>query len=116
MKNLKRIRKEQGLSQLELAKKCNLSKMTISHYETNTANPPLDKIELIADALNIKVAELFNNENSNKEKNKHENIDIRVLKKILNIQKLPLKEQNKIWEYAKTVINNYKFQNKKDTV
>jgi len=47
------LRKEQGLSQDDLAKKLNVSRQTISNWETNKTAPSIDLIEEISSALNI---------------------------------------------------------------
>ncbi len=49
---IKHVRKRESVSQVELAKKCNISKQTLYKYENNIiTNIPSDKIELIAKTL-----------------------------------------------------------------
>lgn len=43
-KKLKTLRKGRGLSQLDLAERLNLSRATISNYETNRRSPNLDEL------------------------------------------------------------------------
>lgn len=58
--NIKRLRKEKGLTLEALAKKINTSKQTIHRYETGEiTNIPYDKIQLLAQALNCSEAELM---------------------------------------------------------
>lgn len=59
MKNLKRIRQDQGLSQIELAEKAGGSQGLISKMERGGANPTLDVIEAVAEALNVPPPLLF---------------------------------------------------------
>lgn len=59
MKNLKRIRTERKLSQIELAEKAGISQGMISRMERGDANPTLDMIEAVADALNVPPPLLF---------------------------------------------------------
>ena len=111
MKNLKKIRKARGLSQKDLANKCNLAKTVISYYENNAVNPPLDKIEIIAKALNVTIGDLLSRDDI-KQKTDYEDIDPRILKKVIKIQSIPLKEQRKIWDYIDTIIKNLELEKK----
>lgn len=56
---IKKIRMQNGLSQTELAAKCNVSKSLISKVESNKATMHLDLLINIADALEVKLFELF---------------------------------------------------------
>lgn len=47
------IRKNEGLNQVQFAKKLNLTKQTISNYETGSRSPGLDIILNIADKFNV---------------------------------------------------------------
>jgi len=57
--NLKRIRKEQGLSQMALSMRCDTSTNYIGQIEMGRRIPSFDKIEEIATALEIHPQELF---------------------------------------------------------
>ena len=52
-------RKELGLSQEELAKKCGVSRQTINAIENNKYDPTLSLAFSLARELSIKVDELF---------------------------------------------------------
>ena len=52
---IKTIRKEKGLSQIELAKKCNVPQSTIGRIENHSMNPSLDTLIIILDVLNIEI-------------------------------------------------------------
>lgn len=52
-------RKELGLTQQELADKLYVSVKTISKWETNRGNPEINILPRIAEALNIEISELF---------------------------------------------------------
>jgi transcriptional regulator with XRE-family HTH domain len=111
MKNLKRIRKTKGFSQQELANKTNLKKSLISYYENNPVNPPFEKVEIIANALNITIGDLLNQKNIDKTTD-YDDIDSRILKKVIKIQSLPQKDQKKIWDYVETIVKNYELEQK----
>ncbi len=59
-KNIKRIRKKLGLTQLEMAIKCGLSPQMISSYETGKSDPNSSTITAIIDSLGLEAAELYN--------------------------------------------------------
>lgn len=58
--NLRRIRKEKGMSQSTLAVKTGLSENYIGNIERAEYNPTVGTIHIIADTLKIEPAELFN--------------------------------------------------------
>lgn len=53
--SIKRIRKEKGLSQVELAKRCNVPQSTIGRIENLSTNPSIDIICKILDVLNTRI-------------------------------------------------------------
>ena len=57
--NLKRIRKEHGLSQMTLSEKCDTSSNYIGQIEMGRRIPSFEKIEKIAAALEIPSHKLF---------------------------------------------------------
>ncbi|MDR1194612.1 MAG: helix-turn-helix domain-containing protein [Peptococcaceae bacterium] len=62
--SLKRLRKEDGLTQEELAKKLNISRSAIGMYETGEREPDLESVETIADFFNVDMNELLGYKNS----------------------------------------------------
>lgn len=57
--NIAYYRKEQGLSQMQLADKIDISRTHMSRIENNDCAVSLDVIFSIAKALNVSVAKLF---------------------------------------------------------
>jgi len=57
--NLARIRKQKGLSQADLAMKSGISARMIGHYETHASDPPIQKIQVLANALDVDMADLL---------------------------------------------------------
>ncbi|WP_037351164.1 helix-turn-helix domain-containing protein [Anaeroarcus burkinensis] len=55
---IKSLRKEKGLSQEDLAKKCGLNRNSIYKYEKNETTPKLNQIKKIAAALDVEANEL----------------------------------------------------------
>jgi len=58
-KNIKQLRLNAGLTQIQLAEKASLKLANIKAYEINRVSPPLDSLEKIANALNVSVVEFF---------------------------------------------------------
>lgn len=73
--NIRKYRKEKGLTQSELAHKTSLALSTIQRYEKGHRQPTMQVLQKIADALGIPVYRLtFNDEESLKAIEKAENI------------------------------------------
>ena len=64
-KILKYIRKENNLTQKQLAQNLNIAQTTLSGYETNYSNPTFEEIEKIANNCNYEI--IFRNKNTKKE-------------------------------------------------
>lgn len=56
---VRQIRRDQGISQEELAERCGLHRTYISDVELGKRNVSLENIERIATSLNITLVELF---------------------------------------------------------
>ena len=52
---LKKIRLEKGLTQKDLAKLCNMYESQIRKYETSRANPKIETLQKLANALGVPV-------------------------------------------------------------
>ena len=59
--NVKRVRKQSGMSQEALALKIDADQAYISRIEAGQLNPTIESIAEIAQALNVKISELFQN-------------------------------------------------------
>lgn len=55
------IRKEKGLTQTELAKLLHISRSTVSMYELGDREPNFKQLNEIANALNVSIADLIDN-------------------------------------------------------
>ncbi len=76
------LRKAKKISQEEAAEKLNVTRQTISKWETNQSQPDFDKIIPICELYGITTEELFGNKiENNKEVKKEETIDIGYEKK-----------------------------------
>lgn len=87
--NIKRIRKENNLSQEELAEKLGVSRQSVSKWESGQAYPEMDKIIDISKKFNISIEELFNQnvtttKNTNEAKNSLDSFVKRIINFITN--------------------------------
>ena len=57
--NILHYRKEQGMTQIQLAEKCNISRTYMQKIETAACSCTLDTLIEIAQALNIPLKKLF---------------------------------------------------------
>ncbi|RTY89994.1 XRE family transcriptional regulator [Flavobacterium sp. RSP46] len=58
-KRIQEIRIEKSLSQQDLAAKCNFEKSNMSRLEAGRANATLSTLEIVSNALEVDVIELF---------------------------------------------------------
>lgn len=58
-RNVRRLRKEKGWTQDELAAKLKIEQTAVSLIENNRANPKLETIEAIATCLGVRFLDLF---------------------------------------------------------
>lgn len=64
-KNLKKIRKEKGITQEELAGKLNVTRQAISNWENDKSQPDIESLKLIADVFSTDIEELLYGEKRN---------------------------------------------------
>ena len=104
-KNLKRLRKESGLSQYDLADMTGISQRMIGHYETHVIEPSLSKIEIIAKALKAKISDLLYNESvNNSEDIDISKFDTRSLKKLQDILSLSPNDRADLYRMLNKII------------
>jgi transcriptional regulator with XRE-family HTH domain len=58
-KQIQKLRELKGISQQDLAAKCNFEKSNMSRLEAGRVNPTLSTLEKVAKALDVTLAELF---------------------------------------------------------
>lgn len=67
---LKELRKEKGLTQEQFAEKLNVSRRTVSRWETGNNLPDLDVLIEMADYYEVDLRELLDGERKSEEMNK----------------------------------------------
>lgn len=108
-KNLIRLRKRRGLSQRELAKKMGSTQRVVAYYEKEAANIPLTKIQDIARALDISVLELLDTKIDKRAE--IENLDVRTIRKIEQIDNLPRRARESLWQTINSFLETHKAKN-----
>ncbi|RKI42436.1 XRE family transcriptional regulator [bacterium D16-51] len=63
--NIKRIRKEKGLTQKKLGELCGINEANIRKYENGRQKPKIETLEKIANALGVSYLQLLENYNIN---------------------------------------------------
>ncbi len=96
---LRNIRNSKGFTQEQLAEITGISRRMICHYETMVKRPSLDKVTKIANALNVRIEELLEQDNISHTKSKKniEFISFKVMRKARLIERLPPKDQKVIF-------------------
>ena len=76
---IKKLRKDNNMTQEDLADKLNVSRQTVSKWETNVGVPDIDNIKAICNLFNISTDELLDYNNEILKKKKQFIIDMSVL-------------------------------------
>jgi len=89
-RRLARLRKERGITQVELAESAGISQPNISGYERDLVRPTVEMVIVIAKILKVSVDELLLGE---KKKTPEPIISRRLLKRVIRIQSLSKRDQ-----------------------
>jgi len=96
--NVSKYRKKKGLSQYDLAQLSGISRGMISHYEREGMFPPADRLQALADSLEIPVYKLFKQpEIEQAPESEPSDIDPRSVKKLRDILSLPADDRNDLY-------------------
>jgi len=96
--NVAKYRKKKGFSQYDLADLSGISRRMIGHYESKGIIPPADRLQALADSLDIPVYQLF--KQPGMERNSEtdiSDIDPRSVKKFRDILSLPADDRNDLY-------------------
>ena len=111
--NLRAARKALGYTLDRLADISGISKRMISHYETQVKRPSIDKIKILADALNASVNDLIGAKDTSKNKKEETKTYMKIMKKARIIEQLPEREQKAIFNFINTVADRNKLLKEK---
>ena len=96
--NVAKYRKRKGFSQYDLAQLSGISRTMISHYEREGMIPPADRLQALADSLEIPVYKLFKQAGTDQNPETDlADIDPRSVKKLRDILSLPADDRNDLY-------------------
>lgn len=107
-RNLIAWRKQKGLSQRDLAQASGISFRMVAYYETHNVIPPADKLDQLAKALEVSVADLINPQ---LETASVVQLSTRSLKKLQLLEQLTPEDQRKVMDYARALLSQQTPQN-----
>ena len=115
-RNIAYYRKKLGLSQYELAQASGISRTMISHYEREGMLPPANRLETLAETLNIPVFMLFKeHEKELKSGLDLSDIDPRSVKKLRDILSLPPEDRNDLYRILNKMLRKNQLEKQHNT-
>ena len=115
--NIAKYRKKKGFSQYDLADLTGISRRMIGHYETSGIIPPADRLQALADSLEIPVYKLFKQPEIDQNPDTDlADIDPRSVKKLRDILSLPADDRNDLYRILNKMLrkNQLERQNRGD--
>ena len=96
--NVANYRKKKGFSQYDLAQSSGISRGMISHYEREGMFPPADRLQALADSLEVPVYKLFKQPGAEQSPDTDlADIDPRSVKKLRDILSLPADDRGDLY-------------------
>jgi len=95
---IKQLRKDNKITQTELGKILNVEKSTISMYENNNTQPPIQTLSTIAKYFNVTTDYLLGNETKNKEQNSQDKDEKDIAKSMKKIKEQLKDEQGLMFD------------------
>ena len=89
---IKELRKEKGLTQEQLAEQFNVSRRTVSRWETGSNLPELDILIEMADYYEVGIRELLNGERKSEDMNKELEETVLKVAEYSNEDKIKVKQ------------------------
>lgn len=95
---IKELRKLNKLTQVDLAKKSNISRSYLADIERDRYNPSIDTLTNIAKSLNVSLSKLVNDEDSTNEDSSEQNIEFNVPKEYADKYKVTSRDKKQYFE------------------
>ena len=112
--NVAYYRRRKGLSQYDLAQASGISRAMISHYEREGMFPPADRLQALANSLDIAVYKLFKQAGvENDPETDISNIDPRSVKKFRDILSLPAEDRNDLYRILNKLLRKNQLERQK---
>ena len=109
--NIILYRKKRGWSQVELAKKMNVSQRIVAYYESEATSIPISKAQQFADGLQVSLVALV--EEHTGQTREFGDMDIRLIKKVKSIENLPRRTRDALWHNINTAIQVHEMREQK---
>ncbi|MCC6810665.1 MAG: helix-turn-helix domain-containing protein [Deltaproteobacteria bacterium] len=103
---LRRLRKERGFTQTELGAAIGSSHRMIVYYEVQGGNPPADVLLKLAKALGVSPDVLLGQEFVKKSKQSDAPHNLRLMRKLRLVEKLPEKERKQVLALIEALVEN----------
>jgi transcriptional regulator with XRE-family HTH domain len=100
------VRKDNSLTQQELAKRINISHPQLVRYETKGVQPPADVLKRLADVFDVSIDYLVNGDKSDKVEQTLK--DAELIKQFKQLDLLPEDEKKSILKVISALIRDYK--------
>lgn len=104
-KRIQQLRKQQKLSQTELAGKINVSKSQMIRYENKGVQPPADTLNKLAEIFNTTIDFLINGNTDEKAKATLKNAEL--LQRFKEVESLPERERSVILEVLGAYLRDF---------
>mgnify|MGYP001069741582 CR=1 FL=1 len=104
-KRIQELRKENSLTQQELAKRVSISHPQIVRYETKGVQPPADVLNRLADVFDVSIDYLVNGNQSNKIEQTLQ--DANLIKQFKKLDQLPEDEKKTIIKVIAAYIRDF---------
>jgi len=102
---IQELRKQIGLTQLQLAKKIEISHTQMARYETNSVQPPADVLKKLANIFDVSIDYLVNGNKSDKVEQTIK--DAELIKQFKQLDKLPEDEKKSILKVLGALIRDF---------
>ena len=103
---IQELRKKEEFTQVELAKKINVSHTQMTRYEIKDVQPPADVLKRLADLFGTSIDYIVRGNKSDFATESLE--DAELIKHFQQIDKLPKEEQNTVLKFLGAYIRDYK--------
>ena len=97
-----KLKKLKNLSQVTIAEATGISRDAISKYERGDSIPSVDYAKRIADVLGVSLDYLVS------DNDKEDVLDNEAVKRIKEIQELPVEEKDKVYSVIDALVRDYK--------
>lgn len=101
---LRALRKAAGFTQIELANVVGTSQRMIAYYEAQGGNVSADIAAKLAEVLNVSLDDLLNTEQSQIPAAKKQPHDLRLMRKLRQVEKLPIKERRSVLQFIDALV------------